>query len=72
MDVATIRARFQPLDDDMWYDAREDLNSSDDEDCEELTRENIGLKAGQSFPFTLGKVWEQDEHQFHVAGAIRD
>ena len=72
MDVATIRARFQPLDDDMWYDAREDLNSSDDEDCEELTRENIGLKAGQSFPFTLGKVWEQDEHQFHVAGAIRE
>jgi len=72
LDVATIRARFQPLDDDMWYDAREDLNSSDDEDCEELTRENIGLKAGQSFPFTLGKVWEQDEHQFHVAGAIRE
>ena len=71
LDVAT---RFQPEDDDLWYDAREELRYSDDEDDdgEELTAANVGIAPGTEFPFTLGKVWEQEEHQGFVAMAVRE
>ena len=57
----------------MWFDAREELHYGDEDDgLDDLTDENISIEANSEFPFTLGKVWEQEEHQSYVATAIRE
>lgn len=75
LDVANIQARFQPQDDDLWFDAREHWDGAEanvGDDCGEVTMENVGIKPGTEFPFVLGEVWEQEEHQMHAASAIRE
>jgi len=72
-----VAAKHPVVDDDLWFDAHEELHFSDVEAAEEaqygndITAENIGLKPGTEFPFVLGKVWEQEEHKMHVQEAIK-
>jgi len=80
LDGASILARFQPGDDaeDLWYDALEHWNFDEQghdgiaPDRNECTIESVGIARGTEFPFTLGEVWEQEEHSLHAAAAIRD
>jgi hypothetical protein len=75
-----VASKFHPDEgEDLWFDAREELHFSDDEAVEDptdssydITADNIGIEQGTEFPFVLGKVWEQEEHQGHVQRAIKE